>query len=288
MATEHIIEKRVNTYREIPVEKIVEREVMVERVVERPRYVDRVVEVQVERVVENIITVERVVEKEVVVDTVLEREVEYIVERDVFVNVEHVVEVEIEILVPCARLNEHTTEEFYNVETDVCEFNLDTYTHEESGECEDPQLAREIQARKHEMQSQKNENYQLKAQFDRLFRELDQLRDSGASIEENENVRLRARLNDLSSAFRSLDQQHSMLHKKSVTRSRVTETVVNCDPRVETLRSRLGTLIGENNALVGNINATGEEVRSLIEANSRARDTIGGAFTERRSAVRPY
>ena len=264
---EHVIERKINKFVEIQVEKIVERPIEVERIVEKPVYIDRVKEVPVEVIVENIITVERVVEKEVVIDTVVEKEVEVIVERVVEVPVEKIIEVEVLVHVSRPVMSDHNTEEFYNVETDVQEFG-ESYVQEDVVEVEDEGMAREIETRTAEVQSQQRENGQLRGQYESLQREFEQCRDGGGIIEENENIRLKARLSDLTCTLRSFGEQKDALFRKSVSRCTVTETVLNKDPIVETLRSQLKSLIVENQTLIRNVKDVAQQVTQIVQGNS--------------------
>lgn len=269
MPTEQIIEKKINKFVEIPVEKVVERQVPVERTTEKAVFVDRVREIPLQVTTENIIPVEKIVERSVQFDTVLEKEIEYIVEREVEVPVHREVPVEVTVRVPRPIFNEHTQEEFYNVETDVYEFN-EEYVQEDVVEVEDAEMAREIESRKMEVRSQESENRNLRSQFEALQREFEECREAGGIIEENENLRLKARLSDLTSALRSLSDQKSMLYKKSINRSIVTDTFINKDPAVDTLRSRIRALIAENQALIRNVREVSSRVTEIVQSHSNA------------------
>jgi len=270
------IEKKVSKFVEVKVDKVIERPVNIERTVEVPRYVDKVIEVPVERIVENVKTVEKLIDKPIYIDTVLEKEVEHIVEKVVEVPVEKIIEVEVQVSVPRPVYKEHVTEEFINVDTETTEIGQG-FTQEEVFEHDDPQLAAEIDQRRRELSKHEHENSQFKSQYETLKREFSQIMQAGYSIDETENIRLKARFNDISSAFRTLDEQRKRLHKKSVNRSHVTEHTIKRDPRVDALRNRMKTLIAENNVLVDNILQTGGQIQSIVQKNSTIANTNYGA-----------
>lgn len=76
-----------------------------------------------------------------------------------------------------------------------------------------------------------------------------QVRNDFTSIEEQENIRLKARYEELSSRFRNANERKSRLVRKSMNRTNIVETIINKDDRMENLKSKLKNLIDENHIL---------------------------------------
>ena len=271
-----MIEKKINRYVEVRVEKVVEKPVHVERIVERPKIVDKVVEVPVETVRENIITVDKVIDKPVYIDAVMEKEVEHIVIKDVQVPVEKEIKVEILHKQSVPRVNEHESVNYTNYETDVQEFH-DEFVQEEVVEVEDEEFRREIQKRQQEVQEAELQNRRYKQEFETLTQEFTRFRQAGSSVEESENIRLKARLSELSATLRSLSEHKSRLHTKSVNRSRVVETQIHKDPRFEQIRSKLRALIAENHMLIENMKKVSSDVSAAIQKSGVQLNALGAS-----------
>lgn len=82
-----------------------------------------------------------------------------------------------------------------------------------------------------------------------LQRRFVEVRQQFASHALQENIRLKARLGELRKRFSNADDQKTRLVRKSLNRTKVVETVINKDARVEQLKSQLRNLIEENNIL---------------------------------------
>lgn len=268
---EREIEKHINRYIEVPTESIVERSVMVERSNETANFIDKVTEIHLENVTENIQAVEKIVEKPVYIDTVLEKEVEYIVVRDVNVPTEKNIEVELNIQIQNPVYMEYETINDLNIDNNVVEVTENPNVLEETVEFDDIEFSSEIEIRKRDLEAQRNENYSLKSQFDSVKREFTTCIKSLSNFEEQENLRLRTRFEEVNSRLRALQEQKTNLTRKSVNRQTVVETVVKKNPKGDTLKSRLDTLVAENNSLVSQIVEKGEQVRKSAhaEANNR-------------------
>lgn len=76
-----------------------------------------------------------------------------------------------------------------------------------------------------------------------------QVRNDFTSIEEQENIRLKARYQELSSRFRNANERKSRLVRKSMNRTNIIETIINKDNGMENLKSKLKNLIDENHIL---------------------------------------
>jgi hypothetical protein len=262
------IEVVVNRYFEVPVDKIVEKKVYIERTVERPIIIEKVIEIPVEKIIENVVIIEKIVEKPVYIETIVEKEVEIIVEREVQVPVEKIVEVEVEIVTEKPIYREIVHEEQIFIETEVDEVTTQTQANEQVTEHDDVELAREIEIRKHELESQKQENTSLRGQYDALQKEFVTLRSKVSSADEQENLRFRARLEELQARMNIQNEQRTRLIRKSHTRNHVTETQLQRDPRFEELKGRLRKLINENQALVSQISNKGEFIRKSLRRST--------------------
>jgi hypothetical protein len=269
---EKLVEKKVdvntevviNKYAEVPVEKIVEKPVYIERIVEVAKYIDKIIEVPVERIVEKIKTVEKIIEKPVYIETVLEKEVEVIKERIVEVEVEKLVEVEVEILVETPVYEEIFSEEIINLEAEVGTGYDNVSATNENVEYEDTELATQIKLRTQEIEGLKVENRNLRSQYEQFQSELQTLRSKISNVDEQDNGRLKATIEELNTRIRVHNEQHTRLVRKSTQRNTVIETQVNKDPRVEQLKSRIHQLILENQRLVSQITNKGEFVRKSL------------------------
>ena len=262
------IEVVINRYVEIPVEKIIEKPVYIERTVERPKIVERIVEVPIERIIENIQIVEKIIEKPVYINTVVEREVEVIVEKEVQVPVEKIVEVEVEVLTERPVYREVIIEEEVFIDTEVDEVNNVADAPDNVMEHDDNELTQEIDIRKSELDRQRGENNSLRARFDSLQKEFVTLRSKLSSADEQDNVQLRSTYEELMVRLRVVREQKSRLIRKSHSRSYVTETVLNKDPRYDVCRQRLKSLISENQSLVNQITNKGEFVRKSLRRST--------------------
>lgn len=260
----HQLEKKVNRFIEKPVETIIEKPMYIQRYVEKPVIIEKTIEVPVERVVDNIKTVEKLIEKPVFIESVVEREVENIVVKDVFVPVERVVEVEVEVSVQKPVYKEIVIDEEILLEATHQDFD-DNYMQEEVFEHEDEEMATEIETRESELNLQIRQNNQLKSQYQQLLSQLNQFHAHSSNVEETENTSLRMKLIEIESRFRYLNEQHHNLRRKHETRKIVKDVEIRRDPRVDALRSRLKTLIGENNALADEVQRSGEQVKRRFE-----------------------
>lgn len=107
----------------------------------------------------------------------------------------------------------------------------------------------QISEKKRDLETQQNENKYLREQFDLIQQEFVRCRSEFTSAEEQENIRLKARYEELSSRFRNANERKSRLVRKSMNRTNVVETHINKDEKVEHLKSRLRNLIEENHIL---------------------------------------
>ena len=74
---------------------------------------------------------------------------------------------------------------------------------------------------------------------------------------------------ELQSKINFFREQKSRLHRKSVSRSVVTETNVNKNPEYENLKCRLKQLINENQSLVSQIGKRGDILRKSVRNSDR-------------------
>ena len=260
----------VNKYAEVPVEKIVEKPIYIERMVEVPKYIDRIIEVPVEKIIEKIKTVERIVEKPVYIETILEKEVEVIVEKIIEVPVEKLVEVEVEVLIETPVYEEYLTEEIINLEAEVGQHYDDRTQQNENIEHEDIELAQQIKLRTSEMEQLRAENNQLRTQYESFQSELQTIRSKISSHEEQENGRLKATIEELSTRVRVVNEQKTRLVRKSTQRNTVVETQIHKDPKIEELKTRIHQLILENQSLIYQITNKGEVVRQSMRRSAFA------------------
>lgn len=272
----------MNRYVEIPGETIVEKPSYVERTNEVAKYVDRNREIHLDNVTENIRTNEKTVEKPVYVDVVLEKQVEYIVVKDVQVPTQKNVEVAIQTRAERPVIQEHENIQEFNVNANVVEVTEATNWAEENVEVEDRQLAQEIDQRKRDLESERSKNVQLKSQFDTIQREFFSVKQVIGGSEEQENFRLRSRYEELNARLRNFNEHKSHLTRKSMSRQRIQETVIQKNPKVDSLLSRLNVLVQENNSLVQQIMSKGESVKHSVQASATAHTSYktGGHYTQ--------
>lgn len=83
----------------------------------------------------------------------------------------------------------------------------------------------------------------MRRKFEQLQSTFVSVRQNFTFAEEQEYIRLQAKLEEISAKFRNLSDRKTGLVRKSMNRTVVTETVVNKDERVENLKSRLNNLI---------------------------------------------
>ena len=260
---ERSVGRRVNRFIEVPVERVVERPVYLERVVENPVFVQRTVNVPIESVSERITMVERIVEKPVMVDRVVEVFVENIIVRDVHVPVERVVEVPVCVDVPRPVFCEQLVEEEVLVEL-LNEQVREELTCEEYFEHEDEFLARKVRERQVELNAQMRQNGELRDSYLRMRGEWEALVTNGAAAEERDNILLHARLEELSQDFAFHSSQNALLRNRCLTRSLVADTQLRKDPRMAGLKSRLATLLAENNHLADEAGRAGGALKRIF------------------------
>ena len=79
------------------------------------------------------------------------------------------------------------------------------------------------------------------------------IRSQFTSAEEQENIRLRAKLDELNLKLKNFNEEKSRLVRKSMNRNHVIETKINKDSKVEQLKAKLHNLVEENNMLCSTI-----------------------------------
>lgn len=87
-------------------------------------------------------------------------------EKEVQVPVEKIVEVEVEVVVEKPVYQERIIHEEVTVEANVDEVYEDNQFTEETKEVDDHELAREINIRKSDLESQTRENQQLRSKYE--------------------------------------------------------------------------------------------------------------------------
>lgn len=94
------------------------------------------------------------------------------------------------------------------------------------------------------------------------------VRSEFTSAEEQENIRLKARYEELNGRYRNANERKSRLTRKSMNRTNVVETVISKDERVENLKSRLKNMVEENHILCHQITNKGETIRKSLRRSS--------------------
>lgn len=260
---ERTIEKKVNRFSEKPSAKIIEKPTYIERYSEKPIIVERTIEVPVERVIDNVRMVEKLIEKPVYIESVIEREVEHIVVKDIHIPVERVVEVEVEVAVEKPIFRETIINEDLILEATCQEYD-ENFEQEEIFEHEDEEMANEIMVRESELNTQIRQNNNLRDQYKMLRAELTNIHNASLAVEESENHLLKAKFAELLNKLAFLEEQRVQIVRKNQNRVHHVDTQIRRDPRVDALRSKLKTLIGENNALSDEVYRVGEQLKKTI------------------------
>lgn len=263
------IDIKVNRFLEKPAEAVVNIPVKVETLTEIGRYKDVVTELKTDILTENLKAVEKYVELQKPVDVVLEKKVEVIKEKIVEVPVEKLVEVNLKVMAERPKFKENVFETEYPIEVEVQEIGHEMIQNEETVEVEDEKMAEEITRRNAELHQEESKNRNLRIQFEEINSEYNELKNQSRMIHEQENAKLRGHLNKLETELRSLSQTKERLLRQSHSRPRIVETILNKDPKVESLKSRLRGLISENGILVKQISDKGDQVRKLKLINPR-------------------
>ena len=120
------------------------------------------------------------------------------------------------------------------------------------------------------MEQHKSENNQLRLQYEQYQSELQTLRSKVGSADGQENNRLRATLEELTTKSRIFNEQNTRLVRKSTQKNTVVEQSVRKNPAVEELKARIHQLIIENQSLVYQITNKGEVVRQSMRRSNYA------------------
>ena len=254
---------KVNNYREKPMERVVKRPVYIERLVERPKEVEKLVDVPYENIREVVKVVEKVVEQPVYYDAIIEKEVEVIVEKIVEVPVEKIIEVPVEIRVEVPVYNEINQEHDLILETETLTFTEDPHVLESVEEVADAQLQAEIESRTQAISQERAQGQRLRGEFEALRAKLDTMRRGINTNDQEMNIQLLGQYMELSSKVRNAEGENRLRAAKGGSK-RVTEAIINADPRMEGLQAKLDRALHENQRLVSEVKAKGDAVRKSV------------------------
>lgn len=106
----------------------------------------------------------------------------------------------------------------------------------------------------------------LRGEHANLQVELTKLRNLAINQDQKTNLELLGTYMELSSRVRNAEEENRQRMSKS-QRKKITEQIINVDPRMEFLRSRLESVLVENQKLVAEVRAKGEFVRKSVSRN---------------------
>merc|ERR1712137_240211 len=120
---------------------------------------------------------------------------------------------------------------------EVYEFNEENTNSHRHEEYEDEELQVEIDSRRGEVDENRRNNQELQARLRELNSELSSMKNSQYVRYEEENRRLRIRIDEITLKLRQANEAKSRLVRKSLKMStQTTETVLKVNPRVNQLK----------------------------------------------------
>lgn len=188
------------------------------KTIDVPNVINRNVQVDLNTQTEVAQVQEKVVENQVNIDVVLEKNIEVIREVKVDVPVEKVVEVEVGVTVNNPVFREVVNQEEIVVETVEDEVQMVTLP-DEYLEIEDGEFRREITSRKSEIEKLRSENESKRRRLELVQKRFVDLRSNFTSVDEQSNIRMKARLSELRSRLANAGSRKTKLVRKSMNRN---------------------------------------------------------------------